>query len=47
MVQGGAKRFYMGHGGPLEVAEVMRHARYLCDLARSPCTAGHCAHASH
>lgn len=27
MVQGGAKRFYMGHGGPLEAAEVLRHAR--------------------
>jgi glyoxylase-like metal-dependent hydrolase (beta-lactamase superfamily II) len=46
MVQGGAKRFYLGHGGPLEATEVMRHARYLCDLARSPCTAGYCAHAS-
>ena len=47
MVQGGAKRFYMGHGGPLEAAEAMRHARSLSDLARSPCTAGHCAHPAH
>jgi glyoxylase-like metal-dependent hydrolase (beta-lactamase superfamily II) len=46
MVQGGAKRFYLGHGGPLEATEVTRHARYLSNLARSPCTAGHCAHAS-
>jgi hypothetical protein len=42
-----ACRFYMGHGGPLEAAEVMRHARSLSDFARSPCTVGHCAHPAH
>jgi glyoxylase-like metal-dependent hydrolase (beta-lactamase superfamily II) len=47
MVQGGAKRFYMGHGGPLEAAEVMRHARSLSDLEPSPSTVGHCAHPAH
>jgi glyoxylase-like metal-dependent hydrolase (beta-lactamase superfamily II) len=47
MVQGGAKRFYMGHGGPLEAGEVLRHARYLADLAQSPCASGGCAHPSH
>jgi glyoxylase-like metal-dependent hydrolase (beta-lactamase superfamily II) len=26
MVQSGAERFYMGHGGPLNAPEVMRHA---------------------
>lgn len=29
LVQSGAKRFHMGHGGPLESAEVLRHARFL------------------
>jgi len=29
LVRGGAKRFYMGHGGPLEADEVLRHARRL------------------
>jgi glyoxylase-like metal-dependent hydrolase (beta-lactamase superfamily II) len=33
MVQGGATRFYMGHGGPLEAAEVVRHAGVLSTLA--------------
>jgi glyoxylase-like metal-dependent hydrolase (beta-lactamase superfamily II) len=47
MVQGGAKHFYMGHGGPLEAAEVMRHAGGLSDAARSPCTMGQCAHPAH
>ena len=46
-VQVDAKRFYMGHGGPLEAAEVMRHANSLSALAQSPCSAGHCAHSSH
>ncbi len=26
MVEGGVKRFYMGHGGPLIASKVMRHA---------------------
>ncbi len=29
LVRAGAKRFYMGHGGPLEAAEVLRHAQFL------------------
>ena len=29
LVQAGAQRFYMGHGGPLAAAEVQRHARHL------------------
>jgi glyoxylase-like metal-dependent hydrolase (beta-lactamase superfamily II) len=44
MVQGGATRFYMGHGGPLGADEVLRHATV---LARNPCNAGHRRHASH
>jgi len=47
MVQGGAKHFYMGHGGPLDAAEVMRHAGALSDAAQSPCTTGHYAHPAH
>ena len=35
LVRGGAKRFYMGHGGPLEADEVLRHARRLSKTARS------------
>lgn len=34
MVESGGKRFHMGHGGPLEVPEVMRHARKLAQLGR-------------
>lgn len=47
MVQDGAKRFYMGHGGPLEAVEVMRHARSISTMAALPCAAGHCIHPSH
>jgi hydroxyacylglutathione hydrolase len=47
LVQGGAKRFYMGHGGPLGAAEVMRHARVLAKVAQEPCATGHCNHQSH
>jgi hydroxyacylglutathione hydrolase len=47
MVQGGAERFYMGHGGPLQAAQVMRHATRLSKIAQSPCRAGLCAHGSH
>jgi glyoxylase-like metal-dependent hydrolase (beta-lactamase superfamily II) len=32
MVEQGGKRFHMGHGGPLEVPEVLRHARLLATL---------------
>jgi glyoxylase-like metal-dependent hydrolase (beta-lactamase superfamily II) len=47
MIEGGAKRFYMGHGGPLKVAEVMRHAKSLSRIAPSACAAGRCNHLSH
>jgi len=47
MVQGGAKRFYMGHGGPLEATEVSRHAKFLCEDTRSACAEGRCVHAPH
>ena len=47
MVESGAKRFYMGHGGPLEAAEVMRHARSLSKIASSPCASSRCDHKSH
>jgi glyoxylase-like metal-dependent hydrolase (beta-lactamase superfamily II) len=43
MVQGGVKRFYMGHGGPLGAAEVARHAAALAHH----CAVGECGHASH
>lgn len=29
LVDGGARRFYLGHGGPLEATEVQRHAMHL------------------
>ena len=44
MVQGGATRFYMGHGGPLGAPEVMRHASTLSKLAQGRCASGDCAH---
>jgi len=44
MVERGGKRFHMGHGGPLEVAEVMRHAHALATLASHSCAAGQCQH---
>lgn len=47
MVESGGKRFHMGHGGPLEVAEVMRHARALARLAGDPCASGQCHHHAH
>ena len=47
MVEGGAKRFYMGHGGPLEASEVLRHAKTLSDLAQHRCAAGECTHPAH
>jgi glyoxylase-like metal-dependent hydrolase (beta-lactamase superfamily II) len=47
MVQGGAKRFHMGHGGPLAAAEVMRHARSLSNITQSPAMACHCADPAH
>lgn len=44
MVRSGGKRFHMGHGGPLEVKEVLRHARALAKLQGDPCTSGKCEH---
>ena len=44
MVQGGVGRFYMGHGGPLDGAEVLRHAGTLAGLAPSPHIGGQCGH---
>ena len=44
MVESGAKRFYMGHGGPLEAPEVVRHARALARLAGGQCGTGRCNH---
>ncbi len=37
LVHDGAKRFYMGHGGPLKAAEVLRHANLLLDKNPCPC----------
>lgn len=48
LVRGGAKRFYMGHGGPLEVDEVLRHARRLSKItSTTPCKSDHCDRSSH
>lgn len=47
MIESGAKRFYMGHGGPLPAAEVMRHAQKLAMIAQDSCATGHCNHPSH
>jgi hydroxyacylglutathione hydrolase len=47
LVQGGAKRFYMGHGGPLEVPEVMRHVRALKQIPPHVCTHTDCDHHAH
>lgn len=32
LVQAGARRFHMGHGGPLPAAEVLRHAKALASV---------------
>jgi glyoxylase-like metal-dependent hydrolase (beta-lactamase superfamily II) len=42
LVHRGATRFYMGHGGPLGAAEVMRHARSLSQTPHHRCAAGTC-----
>jgi glyoxylase-like metal-dependent hydrolase (beta-lactamase superfamily II) len=47
LVQGGAKRFHMGHGGPLGAEAVLRHARSLPAIPQAPCAAGICVHQSH
>lgn len=45
MVRDGGTRFHMGHGGPLEVAEVTRHAHALAALAGGTCASNECHHA--
>ena len=45
LVDRGATRFYMGHGGPLSVAEVMQHARSRPKTRRHPCAVSKCSHA--
>jgi glyoxylase-like metal-dependent hydrolase (beta-lactamase superfamily II) len=47
LVRGGTKRFYMGHGGPLEAPEVLRHAKVLLKASPVGCSADHCDHRSH
>lgn len=47
LVKGGARRFYMGHGGPLGPDEVLRHARFLTKIAQHSCVPGHCHHPAH
>lgn len=47
LIQGGARRFHLGHGGPLEAAEVMRHATSMSKLARPPRKTDQCVHLSH
>jgi glyoxylase-like metal-dependent hydrolase (beta-lactamase superfamily II) len=47
MVQGGTKRFYMGHGGPLVAAEVMRHARFLSKIKTNACNWEPCSRHAH
>jgi glyoxylase-like metal-dependent hydrolase (beta-lactamase superfamily II) len=47
MVRSGAKRFYMGHGGPLAAKEVARHADVVSKIAKDQCAAGRCNHPSH
>lgn len=44
LVQSGATRFHMGHGGPLGPAEVLRHARFLSRKAESMLAARECGH---
>jgi glyoxylase-like metal-dependent hydrolase (beta-lactamase superfamily II) len=46
IVQTGAKRFHMGHGGPLGATEVLRHARLLSEMSPGPCTSRQCKHLS-
>jgi hydroxyacylglutathione hydrolase len=47
MLDGGAKQFHMGHGGPLGAAEVARHARKLTAIKPTACDAACRHHASH
>lgn len=47
LVKGGAKRFHLGHGGPLEAAKVLKHAHLLSTMTPGPCTADCNKHTSH
>jgi hypothetical protein len=47
LVHGGAKRFYMGHGGPLGADAVLRHAKALRNKAAPQCASGQCSHHEH
>lgn len=47
MVESGGKRFHMGHGGPLEAPEVLRHARTLAKLGGHPRASGGCHQHKH
>ncbi len=47
MVESGGKRFHMGHGGPLEAPEVLRHARVLARLGGNSSAPGACHHHTH
>ena len=40
MLKGGSERFYMGHGGPLGAAEVLRHTQVLATITRDQSSAG-------
>lgn len=44
MVENGGLRFHMGHGGPLEAREVVRHAQALAKLGGNTCASGKCGH---
>ncbi|UAK24268.1 MBL fold metallo-hydrolase [Sphingomonas nostoxanthinifaciens] len=41
LVQGGAARFHLGHGGPLEPPEVLRHIRKLARISSCTCSTPH------
>jgi glyoxylase-like metal-dependent hydrolase (beta-lactamase superfamily II) len=47
LVRGGAKRFHMGHGGPLGAAAVLRHAQFLSKIRLTSCAADHGDHHEH
>ena len=40
LVNHGTKRFQMGHGGPLEASEVLRHAKALAKRHPDHCACG-------
>ena len=47
LVQLGASRFHMGHGGPLGAAEVKRHAKSLLKTTHDACSKERCGYPSH